>query len=43
MLYLYSVTDLDNKYNWKNFYKYLDNIINYLDILVSLLKEKKIN
>jgi len=43
MLYLYLVIDLDNKYNWKNFYKYLDNITNYLNILVSLLKEKKIN
>ncbi len=43
MLYLYSVTDSDNKYSWKNFYKYLDNITNYFDTLTSLLREKKIN
>ncbi len=43
MLYFYSATDLDNKYNWNFFYKYLDNIIDYLDILASLLREKKIN
>ncbi len=42
-LYLYSIIDLDNKYNQKNFYEYLDNITNYLDVLVSLSKEKKIN
>ncbi len=43
MLYLYLVTNLDNKYSWKNFYKYLDNIIDYLDILASLLRDKEIN
>ncbi len=43
MLYLYLVIDLDNKYNWKNFYKYLDNIIDYFDILISLLRNKEIN
>ncbi len=43
MLYFYSVIDLDNKYNWKNFYKYLDNITNYFDILISLLRDRKIS
>ncbi len=43
MLYFYSVTNLDNKYNWKKIYKCLDNITNYFDILVSLSKKKKIN
>ncbi len=42
-LYFYLAINLDNKYNWKNFYKYLDNITNYLDTLASLLRKKKIN
>ncbi len=42
-LYLYLVTDSDNKYNWKNFYKYLDNITNYFNVLASLLRNRKIN
>ncbi len=43
MLYFYSAIDLDNKYNWIFFYKYLDNITNYFNILASLSREKKIN
>ncbi len=42
-LYLYLATNLDNKYNQKDFYEYLDNIINYFDILTSLLKKRQIN
>ncbi len=43
MLYSYSATDSDNKYSWKNFYKYLDNITKYLETLTSLLKKQQIN
>jgi len=43
ILYSYSVTDSDNKYNWKNFYKYLDNITDYFDILASLSRDREIN
>ncbi len=43
MLYLYLVIDSDNKYNWKNFYKCLDNIIDYLNILASLSRDREIN
>ncbi len=42
-LYFYLATNLDNKYNQKNIYKCLDNITNYLNALVSLLKEREIN
>jgi len=43
MLYFYSATDSDNKYNWKFFNKYLNNITKYLEILVSLSKKQQIN
>ncbi len=43
MLYFYSATDSDNKYNWKNFYKYLNNITEYLEILANLSKKQQIN
>jgi len=42
-LYFYSATDLDNKYSWIFFYKYLDNITDYLNTLASLSRKKKIN
>ncbi len=43
MLYFYPATDSDNKYSWKNFYKYLDNITEYLETLASLSKKQQIN
>ncbi len=43
ILYSYPATDSDNKYNWTNFYKYLDNITKYLETLVSLSKIQQIN
>ena len=43
ILYFYLATDSDNKYSWKNFYKYLDNITNYFNALTSLLREREIN
>ncbi len=40
MLYFYLIINLDNKYNQKNFYKYLNNITKYFKTLISLLKKQ---
>jgi len=41
MFYSYLAIDSNKKYSWKNFYNYLEIIINYFETLASL--SKKIN